>query len=78
MKASSIAVSFLYMIRLLTSLFFLWLTLGWKVRKARKAFEKQLIRQGMAKKDAKRLSAFYSKLKDNIMTTMKGSMFRNR
>lgn len=78
MKASSIAVSFLYIIRLLTSLFFLWLTLGWKVRKARKAFEKQLIRQGMAKKDAKRLSAFYSKLKDNVMATMKGSMFRNR
>jgi hypothetical protein len=78
MKVSSLAVSFLYMIRLLISLFFLWLTLGWKVRKARKAFEKQLIRQGMAKKDAKRLSAFYSTLKNNIMTTMKGSMFRNR
>ncbi|MCL6578028.1 MAG: hypothetical protein K6T73_01395 [Candidatus Bathyarchaeota archaeon] len=78
MKVSSLAVSFLYMIRLLISLFFLWLTLGWKVRKARKAFEKQLIRQGMAKKDAERLSAFYSKLKDNIMTTLKGSMFRNR
>jgi len=77
MKASSLAVSFLYMIRLLISLFFLWLTLGWKVRKARKAFEKQLIRQGMAKKDAERLSAFYSKLKDNIMTALKGSMFRN-
>jgi hypothetical protein len=56
----------------------MWLTFGWRVRKTRKAFEKQLIRQGMSKKDAERLSAQYSKLKDEMMSTLKGSIFRTR
>jgi len=77
MKISTVISAGLSLIRLLLSLFALWLTLGWKVRKARKAFEKQLIRQGMAKKDAKKLSAQYSKLKNEIMNSLKGSMFRN-
>jgi hypothetical protein len=77
MKISTVISAGLSLIRLLLSLFALWLTLGWKVRKARKAFEKQLIRQGMAKKDAKKLSAQYSKMKNEIMNSLKGSMFRN-
>jgi DNA polymerase III delta prime subunit len=60
-----------YLVRLLCSLFSMWLTLGWKVRKARKAFEKELIKQGMSKEDAKRLSAQYTILKDNLMKGLK-------
>jgi len=60
-----------HIIRLLCSLFVMWLTLGWKVRKARKAFEKELIKQGMSKEDAKRLSAQYTILKDNLMSGLK-------
>jgi hypothetical protein len=77
MKISAVISAGVSLIRLLLSLFALWLTLGWKVRKARKAFEKQLIRQGMTKKDAKKLSAQYSKLKNEIMNSLKGSVFRN-
>jgi hypothetical protein len=77
MKASDIITSGLYLIRLLFSLFTMWLTFGWRVRKTRKAFEKQLIHQGMAKKDAKKLSAQYSKMKNEIMNSLKGSLFRN-
>jgi len=77
MKISSIVSAGVSLIRLLLSLFALWLTLGWKVRKTRRAFEKQLIRQGMAKKDAKKLSAQYSKMKNEIMNSLKGSLFRN-
>jgi len=62
MKITSIISIVLHGARLLLFLLVLWLTLGWNVRKARKAFEKELIRLGMAKKDAKRLSACYSKL----------------
>jgi hypothetical protein len=76
MKIRSMISTGLYLIRLLLSLFILWLTLGWRVRKARKAFEEQLICQGMAKSDAKRLSAQFSKLKDEMMSSVKGSMFR--
>jgi hypothetical protein len=77
MKISSIISAGVSLIRLLLSLFVLWLTFGWKVRKTRKAFEKQLIRQGMAKKDAKKLSAQYLKMKNEIMNTLKGSLVRN-
>jgi hypothetical protein len=77
MKIQSVIIAGFSLIRLLFSLFVLWLTFGWKVRKTRRAFEKQLIRQGMAKKDAKRLSAQYSKMKNEIMNTLKGSLVRN-
>jgi hypothetical protein len=62
-------------VRLLLSLLDLWLSFGWKVRKARKAFEKELVKMGMARKDAKRLSAWYLKLKKDIMNTLKASAF---
>lgn len=77
MKIQSVIIAGFSLIRLLLSLFVLWLTFGWKVRKTRRAFEKQLIRQGMAKKDAKRLSVQYSKMKNEIMNTLKGSLVRN-
>ncbi len=61
-------------IKLLVSLFWMWITLGWRVRKARKAFEKQLMREGMSKRDAKRLSRQYVSLKDNIMDAVWSSV----
>jgi len=76
MKISSIISITLHAIRLLLSLSALWLSFGWKVRKARKAFEKELVKAGMAKKDAKRLSAWYSKLKDDIIQAVKSSAFK--
>lgn len=60
--------------KLLTSLLLILLTLDWKVRKARRAFEKELIRQGMARHDAKRISAQYTALKDNIENAFKQSL----
>ncbi len=60
-----------YLVRLLLSLFWTYLTLSSRVRRARKAFEKQLIQQGMAKEDARRLSAFFEDLKNNITGMIK-------
>ena len=68
---------FPYIVRLLSSLFAAWLTLGWKVRKTRKAFEKELIKQGMSKGDARRISAQYTLLKNNIVRGLK-SYIRTR
>jgi hypothetical protein len=53
------------------SLFWMYLTLGHRVRKTRKAFEKQLVMQGMSKEDAKRLSACFEELKNNITGILK-------
>jgi len=62
------------MVRLLSSLFLIYLTLGWRVRKARKAFERELVKQGMPKEDAKRMSAKYAALKDEALSTLKRSI----
>jgi hypothetical protein len=78
MKINTLVSAFLSLASLMFDLLVLWLTLGWKVRKARKAFEKQLIKQGMKKGDAKRLSAQYSKLRNDVMSALKGSLFRYR
>ena len=66
-----------YIVRLLCSLFAVWLTLGWKVRKARKAFEKELMKQGMSEEDAKRLGAQYKILKDNLMSGLKSYIIKH-
>jgi len=53
------------------SLFWMYLTLGWRVQKARRAFEKQLVSQGMSKEDAKRLSACFSELRNSITNMLR-------
>jgi hypothetical protein len=60
--------------RLLFSLLLIWLTLGWRVRRARKAFERELVKQGMSKQDARRISAQYADLKNNLINAFKRSL----
>jgi len=66
-------------VRLLSSLSIIYLTLGWKVRRARKAFEKELIREGMPKEAVKRMGARYAAVKDETMNALKarGLSFRS-
>jgi len=59
------------LIRSMLSLGWMYLTLGWRVRRARGAFEKQLVLQGMSKDNAKRLSVCYEELKNNILNALK-------
>jgi hypothetical protein len=56
---------------MLLSLLWMYLTLGRRVNKTRRAFEKQLMQQGMSKQDAQRLSACYEDLKNNITGMLK-------
>ena len=55
-----------YITLLSVNLLWIYLTLGYRVRKTRKAFEKQLTAQGMSKEDAKLLSANFENLKNEI------------
>jgi hypothetical protein len=65
-----------YLARMSLSLFWMYLTLGSRVRRTRKAFEKQLMQQGMSKEDAQRLSACFEELKNNITGTIRQGMVR--
>ena len=62
------------LIRIFLSLFWIYLTLNWRVRKTRKVFENQLLREGMSKYDAQRLSAQYEELKNSIIIGIKKSI----
>jgi hypothetical protein len=75
-KLSAIVSASANIFRLLGSLLGIWLSLGWQVRKARKAFERELIAQGMTPQDAQRLSAHFQILKDDIMNAFKRSIIR--
>jgi hypothetical protein len=56
--------------KLLTQLFWIWATLDWQVRKARRAFERELTSQGISKQDAQRISKQIEVAKDQIMSTL--------
>lgn len=75
MSASSVFLALLKssprMIQMSLDLSWLYLTLGWRVRKTRRAFEKQLVQVGMSKSDAKRLSACFEELKDGLVSSIK-------
>ncbi len=62
------------LIRLIFSLFWTYLTLGWRVRKAKRAFETQLRLEGMSETDARKLGACYDELKNSIVATIKQSI----
>jgi len=64
-----------HLIRLMLSLGWMYTTLGWRVRSTRRAFEKELLRQGMSKEDAKRLSEAFEELKDNVLGALRGGVF---
>ena len=67
MRISTIIKAGLYLFELILNLAVIWLTLGWKVRKARKAFEKELLKGGMPKEAARKLAKKYSSVKDDAM-----------
>ena len=67
---TSVLKSFPHLAIMLLSLFWMYLTLGIRVRKARGAFEKQLTQNGMSKADARRLSASFEELRNDINGTI--------
>jgi hypothetical protein len=68
---TSVIKSSPYLALMFLNLFWMYVTLGRRVNKTRKAFEEQLIQQGMSKQDAKRLSSCFEDLKDNITCMLK-------
>jgi hypothetical protein len=65
-----------HLARMLFNLFYLYLTLGNRVRKTRRAFEEQLVLVGMSRDDAKRLSACFEELKRSFTSMVKQGITR--
>ncbi|GEM_PF-1987215 len=57
---------FILLLSLSIRLLWIWLTVDWKIRRARKGFEEEIVKYGVVKKDAKKLSAQYITLKKNL------------
>jgi hypothetical protein len=77
MKLSTILSAVLHLSTLIMNLVAIWLTLDWKVRKARKAFEKELVKGGMPEEAAKKLGKKYSSAKDQVMKQLWSSVRRS-
>jgi len=78
MRISTMIGAGVHLSTLILNLIVIWLTLGWKVRKARKAFEKELVKGGMPKEAAKKLGKKYSSVKDEVMKQLWGSVGKLR
>ncbi len=75
MSAASIVAAVIkespYLARMGFDLVYMYLTLGSRVKRARRAFEEQLVSAGMAKEDAERLSYNFEELKNSITSMLK-------
>lgn len=67
-----------YLARMSLDFLYLYLTLGSRVRKTRKAFEKQLVLAGMSSEDAERLSDCFEELKNSITYALKQGIARSQ
>ncbi len=74
MKISTAIKVGLYLSKLVLNLALIWLTSTWGVRKARKAFEKELVRSGMPKEAARKLAKKYSSVKSIVTRELWNSM----
>ena len=61
--------------RLLANLFVIYVTLGWTVWRAKRAFERELVRAGMPREDASRMGARYAAVKDETLKALKSRAF---
>ncbi len=80
MSAASIVAAVIkespYLARTGFDLVYVYLTLGSRVKKTRRAFEEQLVSAGMAKEDAERLSYNFEELKNGITSMLKQGITR--
>jgi len=71
---STVLKSSPYLARMSLDVFWMYVTLGRRVRRTRRAFERQLIVEGMSETDAKRISVCFEELKNSITGMLKQGM----
>jgi len=63
---STVLKSSPYLARMSVDVFWMYATLGRRVRKTKRAFERELIGGGMSKADARRISNCFDELKNSV------------
>lgn len=58
------------MVYLGTQLLWLWITLDWRVGKARRAFEREVVKHGISREDARKLSKHIKTAKEDIVSSL--------
>ena len=61
-------------LKILGSLLSAWILISWNVRKARRSFEAEMMKAGVSKEDAQKLSECFVILKDQMKSLMKSPM----
>jgi len=58
-------------LKIISSLLVVWIAVTWNARKARKSFEAEIMKAGVSKEDAQKLSECFMDFKDQIKNIMK-------
>lgn len=58
-------------LKIIGSLLSAWVIIKWNVRKARKSFEKEMMKAGVSREDAEKLSEFFAVLDGQIKSLVK-------
>jgi len=58
-------------LKIIGSLLSAWAVVKWNVRKARKSFEEEMMKAGISKEDAQKISEFFVVLEGQIKSCMK-------
>ena len=65
-------------LKIIGSLLSTWIVVRWNIRKARKSFEAEMMKVGVSKEDAQKLSECFVVLKDQIKSLMKSPVSLER
>jgi len=63
-----------FIFRIILCLLSSWISIKWKVRKARRAFEREVVKHGISKEEARRLSEVFTALEKQLRDAVKASL----
>ena len=63
-----------FIFRIILCLLSSWISIKWKVRKARRAFEREVVKHGISKEEARRLSEVFTALEGQLRDAEKASL----
>jgi len=63
-----------FIFRIILCLLLSWISMRWKVRRARRAFEEEAVKHGISREEARRLSEVFTALERQLRDAVKASL----